>query len=493
MAAKPLSLADRIRQKKKQNVSPEDIEREKRLVESIATFERDPIPPGNSGLTSDVKSTKLPHPDSPDLTGKTGITHHPVTENNVSQETRQGTTEPNRPSDPVTQWHSDLGTNPGVSPGINTVTQWHSGTEVNPVTQGPSDPGTHRPIDIVTHRPSDPVTSAHTSFSEWSKPADLTDRQFKVLWYIYFNRPFKVRSNSGLGAIDCMGPNNAKNQLKSLVKKGYIDKPFSVNDGILKGSNCRVNETKCMPLFGPSPIPNPDPINRLISNPVTHRPSDPVTQWHSNPVTHRPSDPVTDPVGSLISSSSYKDKTTTKSARGSILDHILESNNELAYWKEKGLTGKQMADWIRQFDLTAEDLVQSLCYCRFKLVDEGIEESKPVRDALDWIFKILKRSGAHPRPKDYKSFQQKLVEREMARCKEVQREINALKNARLELARAENELRFERMLQDPECTEYATCFEKLPDLFKNPKRKGTKGFNEAMKKHFCEMHDLEPF
>ncbi|GAB6910144.1 hypothetical protein JCM12296A_59980 [Desulfosarcina cetonica] len=185
-------------------------------------------------------------------------------------------------------------------------------------------------------------------------------------------------------------------------------------------------------------------------------------------------------------SSSNLNKTTTYQD----LEKILKTNPELAYWQSKGFTSKQMASWISRFSLTTEDLVQSLCYCRFNLVENGIEESKNIRDPLDWIFKILERSGAHPRPNNYKSHHDKLIDREIARAEEIHRQAEALKKARMKKAEVENELKFEQMMQEgPEGDQYSVCFEKLPAFLKKPQKEGSIAFNEAMKKNFLELQE----
>ncbi|BBO86752.1 hypothetical protein DSCO28_73180 (plasmid) [Desulfosarcina ovata subsp. sediminis] len=189
---------------------------------------------------------------------------------------------------------------------------------------------------------------------------------------------------------------------------------------------------------------------------------------------------------SLISSSSLNKTTTYQN-----FEKILETNPELGYWKSKGLTSKQMASWVEKFSLTTEDLVQSLCFCRFSLVDNGVEELKKIRDPLDWIFKILERSGAHPKPKDYKSHQERLVDRELERVKEIQRQAEALKKARLDMVKAENDLKFENMLQDENSDEYKACYEKIPSMFRNKKRKGTSAFIQSMKKAYFEINQIE--
>ncbi len=86
------------------------------------------------------------------------------------------------------------------------------------------------------------------------KPENLNVYQYVILCHIYYNRPFKVHAQSGIGSLLNIPTGSVRNSLRSLDKKGYIANLRSINDGINKGSNCIVNEQKCIKLFGPTPI-----------------------------------------------------------------------------------------------------------------------------------------------------------------------------------------------------------------------------------------------
>ncbi len=442
MATKPLSLADRIREERKKNIPKEEIEKEKELVKKIELF-------------------------------------------NSSQ----------RPSDPPTTPESNRPTDIPV----NTVTDLYSDQHTNTVTEKPSD----LPTDIVTDWNSDRLTETlterHTDIVKRkggkSKTPNLTDRQFKVLEYIYFNRPFKIYSNNGLGAISSMGPNNAKNQINSLVSKGYIYKPYGINDGVNKGSTCRVVETKCIPIFGPTPIPNP-PMNKPpFSNTVTHRHSDQHTNTVTDYTTDQPTHIVTErPTGlptaieaPLISSSSFINKTTTCQD----LDLLIDTHPELEYWRKKGLRAKQVDNWAKQFSLTHNDIIQSLCHCQFDMVENKKEKLNNIKDVFNWFFKIIEKSGFYPKPKNYKSHLEKLIEREKVIIEDLKHQSDELKNARNERIKAEHELKFEKMLLDDNSSEYKEYYEDLPKILKNPQKKGTISFKNAMKRLYCEKNDIE--
>jgi hypothetical protein len=446
MATRPLSLADRIREERKKNVPKEEIEKEKELVKSIESF-------------------------------------------NSSQ----------RPSDQPTNSESNRPSERPANTLSNTITNTPSDLPTNTVAKQPID----RPINIVTElyrdQPTDIVTERHSDIAQQerknSNAPDLTDRQFKVLEYIYFNRPFKIYSNSGLGAINLMGPNNAKNQINSLVSKGYIYKPYGINDGVNKGSTCRVVETKCMPIFGPTPIPNPPtnkpPFSDIMAYRHSDQPTNPVTQKpidrHTNLMTERHSNQPTNIEVSPISSSSFNNITTTCQD----LDSLIDTHPELGYWREKGLKAKQVDSWAKQFSLTHNDIIQSLFHCRFDMVDNEKEKLSNIKDVFNWFFKIIEKSGFYPKPKNYKTHHEKLIEREKVIIEDLKRQSDELKNARNERIKAEYGVKFEKMLLDENSSEFKEYYEELPKILKNPLKKGSISFKNAMKRLYCEKNDIE--
>jgi hypothetical protein len=282
------------------------------------------------------------------------------------------------------------------------------------------------------------VTSNNKRQPNIKKPADLTIRQFKILEYIYFNRPFKVYTENGLGSIDNMGPNNAKNQIKSLTRKGYIFKPYSVNDGVTKGSTCRVDDTKCIPIFGPTSIPNP-PEKKLGQKDL---------------VAQRPSDLVTDIEETLISSSSYNKKTTTIQNCSYVDDNekiildIMSVHPEYKFWFDHQVTAKQVARWKYEFGLDLQTILNNLCYVRWQIVAQKTTIKKSV---ADYLYKImLKNGGTVNRPSGYKTMAQ--IDREhyedlIKKQKDHAKEMERLKN---EAIKAEIEPKIDALLKKPE-------------------------------------------
>lgn len=191
---------------------------------------------------------------------------------------------------------------------------------------------------------------------------------------------------------------------------------------------------------------------------------------------------------SPISSSSLLENTTTLDFK-----QILDSHPELGYWRQKGLTVKQLSTWSRQFDLNPEDIIHSLCYCRFDMVDNDREKSEPINDVFNWFFRILERTGSYPKPANYKSHQQKQIDREKERVEELKKQAEELRKARQDAINANHELEFEKMLQDTSGETYKKCYEQLPDFLKKPGKQGSMSFNAAMRKAYCEINEIDMF
>jgi len=189
----------------------------------------------------------------------------------------------------------------------------------------------------------------------------------------------------------------------------------------------------------------------------------------------------------LNNSSSLSNKNTTTLKN---IETILSSDPELGYWEDINLKPKQIQKWIEELQISLEDVIESLKHCRFDLIDNGLLESKPVRDPLSWIYKRLKQYGFYHAPKGYISLEDKALKRAKERLKKKQeraKELAAIREAELE---TERRIEFEKMLNDPECELYKTCYAKLNNV---EKRLKNKGFVRCMRSAFEKLVEESPF
>jgi len=198
------------------------------------------------------------------------------------------------------------------------------------------------------------------------------------------------------------------------------------------------------------------------------------------------SESVTGSVTSLPSSSSFiKNETTTLKK----IEQIVISEPELGYWRELKLKPQQIRKWMKELSLEIDDIIDSLKHCRFDLIDNGLLESKPVRDPLSWVYKRLKQYGYYHAPKGYVSFEDKAIQRAKERLRKKEeraRELAAIREAELE---AERRIEFEKMMADHESDVYKKCFNKLNKIEK--KLEG-KGFVRSMRSAFDKLLEESP-
>ena len=179
------------------------------------------------------------------------------------------------------------------------------------------------------------------------------------------------------------------------------------------------------------------------------------------------------------SSSSSTNNTTTKDT-----EIILTTHPELGYWRQKNLTVKQMNHWLKTTG-SQENLIQSLCHCRFEMVDLGLEESKPIENVFNWFFRMIERTGSYPEPTGYKSFQEKQIEKEQRIIKEKEKRIHDLKELSRKKYEQEREEKFWEMMNDQGGDLYRQCHGNLNKFEKN--LKGGPVFEKSMRKAFDEI------
>lgn len=184
---------------------------------------------------------------------------------------------------------------------------------------------------------------------------------------------------------------------------------------------------------------------------------------------------------SLISSSSLN-KTTTDEIKKD-----LTINPELGYWRQKGLTAKLIADWMKVADCSYDSMVEYLCYCRFEMVDKNLENSKPVENVFNWFFKIIEKTGSYPKPKGYKTFAEKQLEQERWIVEQKEKQAQEAKELYRRKFEAARDKEFWEMMGDEAAELYKKCFKRLNNFQK--KRKEGRGFEMSMRKAFDDLMD----
>jgi len=204
-------------------------------------------------------------------------------------------------------------------------------------------------------------------------------------------------------------------------------------------------------------------------------------QYHQNPLgipSESPWDTDGIPTSSLYSSSSlYINKTTTTKINIKINQHP-----ELGYWRQKKITSKQIIVWMKTAECSLDMIIQYLCYCRFEMVDLDFEKSKPIKNVFNWFFKILEKTGGYPKPKGYKSFQEKKIKAEYQIAEQKEKEAKELHELYQRKFKADQDKNFWNMMNDQKGELFKKCFKKL-NAFQRKKTTG-KGFEMSMRDIF---------
>ncbi len=220
--------------------------------------------------------------------------------------------------------------------------------------------------------------------------------------------------------------------------------------------------------------------------------TDPIKMLHDHLV-----DSLLDhPVEPHYSSSSllFKKTTTTKvenhndtNSRTEAIAKVLATHPELGYWRQKNLSAKQVEQWMELTGASLESMIQSLCHCRFEMVDMDLERLKNVNNVFNWFYRVIERIGYYPTPKGYKSYQEKQLELEQKLLAEKQERLKALEEIQRQRREVERELAFREMLAAPESELYQECFRRLNNYAKQTKLSSI--FERAMREAFHQVMD----
>lgn len=268
---------------------------------------------------------------------------------------------------------------------------------------------------------SDNRTSEHVpNFFLFQKPSNLKLNQFQILHYIYFCRPFKVKGPDGLTGILNIKYGTVRNCLRSLVKKGYINKPYSINDGVNNGSTCVVNEICCLKIFGQTQIEQP-------SNYTTEQLSTQPNNRTSEQLSTQPNNRTIEQIPAQSDNRTSEHTKTSNNIDRKILNNLSVYIENSEFWKGQGLSLKKCEQWIDeikhctpdflitqlQFGEHTEKVIKSekpLSYFRSCIMSGGIERPKG--------FEFPEEKAARIKQLEFEAQQKAISEQEIFRKKE---------------------------------------------------------------------------
>ena len=205
--------------------------------------------------------------------------------------------------------------------------------------------------------------------------------------------------------------------------------------------------------------------NRYQTQPQTVKPSDRSTV--------EPFDRQTDFSSSLLSKATTlspqtllpsDSQTVTPSEDNNIRpsDSFVLSGPEMGYWLDTGLQERQ-ALAVQRFDLSGDQMRQQLSWARWDLVENNKEDG--VQSTINWLYGVLRRTGGcYPRPDNYLSPDEH-------RLRDLEIETKRREDAREKIFKAELDLEFQQILDDPQGESYQKLYKQLTDFEKQSKGK----------------------
>lgn len=281
-------------------------------------------------------------------------------------------------------------------------------------------PHTCDPPLTAVHPPSDTgmagMTVPHTAVMPHSQ-TNLSHKQALVLEHLVKNVSRRTSYNI-IGMALGFSKSAVRDAVAQLARKKFISKPVTIRDGVFQGFEYWLDSVKSDQFMEAGGAANKRYQQSMHS--IT-------------PPIHTVCPPSG---GSHHSSSCYEKQLTTKTE--------YFQNPELHWWFDHGLTHKLVMAWLEEFYMTIEDLTLALKYARYDIVENKINSNgKPIENPINWIFAILKKSGAYTPPKNYQSIYElraKLLE-DQDRRDEV---------ARQKIKEAEFEIEFREFMRNPD-------------------------------------------
>ncbi len=279
---------------------------------------------------------------------------------------------------------------------------------------------------------------------------NMTARQGMVLYYL-LQRPDYIAQRHTMGQVLNLPLPTIRDSITFLVNERFITKPTKIVIRAFQGFTYRLlDEDQCarfMKLRG-------DEFYSTIER-HTGRATERNTLRQTTSMYNVAYDDTTDDLRPFSSSLDSK-KLTTNS---------MPTDPDFGFWKEEGVTERQLQNWESEFNLSRDDILLSLRYCRYDLLNNPTRND--VKNAQNWFYKIVKKAGLYPKPEGYRSLEELRLEKERAELEDLERQARELADIRKRKQVASLEIRFQQLLNEgSDFAEYdrlfnlATSFEK---------------------------------
>lgn len=381
------------------------------------------------------------------------------------------------------------------------IRQINRPAEPKPARPAPSQPALQDQVAAAPQPVASPAPP-QTDLPETEFFGFLTARQVNILLYLIENRN-QITKYDLITAATGYSYNSVRDALYDLEREGFVTGKTRFRRGNFRGLKYTLDEERCAQ-FLQWQARQPDKADRaavllaLLSKRLQARQqSEPHSKPHSKQQSESHSEKQLKILNFIEQQQQQIEQQQVEApvepeAKPNPLQNPLDTiaqtlatHPELGYWRQKGLTARQIERWMQLTGASLESMVQSLCHCRFEMVDLGKEESKPVDNVFNWFFRIIERLGYYPRPQGYKSFAEKQLEITKKIVAEKQQQAKALAELQQQKIAAEREIAFHEMLADPNGELYQECYGRINNYAKQTKLVSI--FTRAMREAFDEI------
>lgn len=329
------------------------------------------------------------------------------------------------------------------------------------LTQRDTERYTPRQTERVTYH-SDPIMT-------------LTVRQGMCLYYL-LQRPDYIAQRHTMGEALNLPLPTIRDCITVLVRERFISKPQKIVIRSFQGFTYRLaDEDQCARFMRLRGEEFANAIERNTRR-DTLRLSDRLTIRQTNAVSNVMSNVTSDGLPPFSSSRKEEKLTTTENLE---IDDLLR-DPELGYWRGKGVNARQVNLWSEEFQMPVDQVIQSLKYCRYEMVVLNFEEEKQIAKPENWFYKVVQKSGVYPKPASYKSLAEIRVE-------QMEQAVKEAADLRSRQAVAEQELAFQKILENPAGEDYQALHSKVSDF---AREMGGKALETALREIFIGSENV---
>lgn len=183
------------------------------------------------------------------------------------------------------------------------------------------------------------------------------------------------------------------------------------------------------------------------------------------------------------------DNTRNQTPNMKHIDHVLASDSELTYWRDKGLTAMQIESWMAETNISLDIMLRYLRYFRYDLVENGREGK--IKNSFNYFYSVIKNNGGFEKPSGYQSSEQKKADAIRKETEELTQELEILKAAQEERQKAQFEVDFYKAIQDPESDIYKKLLSYLTPHQKSTINRGNGNGTAYLRSAYLKMLEKE--